>query len=303
MDCRQIHEWLLDAEDPREPQGTPEQLAHLQQCTECHELSAKLIRLETAWRDQPVPDEAELARTAFLKRLPKQVVVPATPGTLRSTRAVSRRWALAALVLLAVGLGGWLLLSPNEVQAAPDMVERLIDWNLALSESRDPTERGRLYADQAESLERQVHKAELPGEDHEFAQTLLDNARWLGANEDPVVEADRFNDMADHLLRRMKKADTQKNDKELGRLARHYQRVSQHGVEANLELAEARAALDPERAKKLERIARRQAARQQALVDLLEQNPSASRNEIRQALEAANKQPKHDPVKKKQKTK
>jgi hypothetical protein len=55
------------------------------------------------------------------------------------------RLAVAALILLALGLGAWIIFRAQEAQAAPSLIEQLVDWNLHLSEASSSDERQRIY--------------------------------------------------------------------------------------------------------------------------------------------------------------
>src|SRR5262245_3297552 len=124
MDCRQAQTWLLQADDPRaERCGSPAVGEHIRHCDVCGLLAEKVRRLEQAWRALPGPADAERARAAFLKRWPRRPA--ATPRTRRSLlrRVGPPRWAVAALILVALGFGLWALFPVHEAQASSDVVE------------------------------------------------------------------------------------------------------------------------------------------------------------------------------------
>src|SRR5262245_44288430 len=167
MDCQRAQDWLLQAEDPR-PGCFPAEVAeHVGRCPTCGQLGLQLARLEQAWRQQPLPPSAETARAAFLKRLPSR---PNSlgPRRLRFPRLTPPRWAIAALVLLTVGMSAWLLWPAPGVQASGDVVGQLIDWDLQLSEAPTAAERSRIFARQAEALKEGLHQAEMPAEDRDL---------------------------------------------------------------------------------------------------------------------------------------
>jgi len=147
MDCRDARERLLESDDPSDG-GTlaPELADHVATCDACRQLAGELTRLEQAWRAIPVPDDSERARAAFLERLssPAALVVPRA-RTRRPTHAPAR-WLVAASVLIALGIGGSLLVSMPRAHASSDVVERLVHWNLDLSQAPSPAERSRIYA-------------------------------------------------------------------------------------------------------------------------------------------------------------
>jgi hypothetical protein len=165
------------------------------------------------------------------------------------------------------------------------VVERLLDWNLDLSESRAPDQRQRLYAERAAELTTALREAVLPAEDRELADALVASGSWLTGNDDPAAEADRFNDLADRLLALIDAATGEKDARRLRRLADSYRRVAERGVRANVERAELSGPLTAKRLKKLERARQRDAKRAEKLAALLERAPRAARKEIRRALE------------------
>src|SRR5688572_18824356 len=139
MDCERARLLLLQSDDPR-PAGCPSPglAEHVRQCVACRRLAGKLAQLEEAWRGLPLAGNPERAQRTFLKRLARDRSV-ARPKV-RPWRARPVRWAAAAVLLLALGLGSLMLLPAAKVQAAPDLVERLVDWNLDLAQAADPAD-------------------------------------------------------------------------------------------------------------------------------------------------------------------
>jgi hypothetical protein len=298
MNCPQAQAWLMEAEDPRpERCGSPEVAAHLHGCAACRELAARLLRLERAWRALPVPPDAEKARATFVERLPRLMGAEAAPRVRRPRRWLPPRWVAAALILLTVGLSSWLLFPTPASFASTDLVERLVDWNLDLSEARSLKERQRIFDGQVENLRAALRNGDLPPEDQQLAEVFLENGEWLAAHDDPVAEADRFNDVADQLLKRTHAAEERGNAHDLRRFARHLRKVEEKGIDAKLKRLQASGALDAKRQRKLERILRRDAERRQAAAALLERVPEASSQGTERALEPTHKHPKHKPHK------
>src|SRR5262245_54256651 len=135
MDCAKSQQWFLEAEVPGDlSQAPPEIVEHLRFCPACTRLLEQICQMEDQWRQLPLPAGVEQARENFLAR--RNLRQARTTPSRR--RRLLVRVAVAAAVLLAVGLAGWLWILP---QAEGDLLDRMIDWNLALSQSEDPTER------------------------------------------------------------------------------------------------------------------------------------------------------------------
>jgi hypothetical protein len=272
MDCPNARDWLLQAE---RPDDAPAELAgHLDACPRCRRLAANLDGLEQRYRDELRPVTGEAGRAAFLARLQNP-----------PRRRLLRRWALAASLLLAVGAAVWMFLPAPRARASSDVVERLVTWNLEITQAQAPDSKSRIYKERAAELEAALEEADLPEEDREFAVALLDSGSWLAGNDDPAAEADRFNDMADQLLAQIDTATTKKDAKRLRRLAELYRRITEQGVEVNLERArQSNDRASKRKQRKLEKAIRRDARRAQRLEKLLEQAPEPTRKEIRRAL-------------------
>jgi len=282
MDCPQVQDWLLrtEAVDP-ERCASPEHAEHLRSCSVCRGLITELAALEQNWRDIPLPASAATAKSAFLSNLASQERRRGRAHT--PSRRVWFRSAVAASLLLAASIGGLLVLDKSRANAAPSVVEELIDWNLELAES-SPNRRTTIYGDRVEQLRTELANAELPGEDRAFGEQLLTNASWLSQNDDPMSVADRFTAVADSLLDKIDAARSSGNVKELRRLTRLYARVSERGIESKLEIVLASKGLDFEHMRRLEKMILKDDQRRQKLQTLLERSPEASRKEIKRAL-------------------
>jgi hypothetical protein len=282
MDCRAARDWLLQAERPEAWAADPAAPAdHIQSCPRCRNLALELERLESDYRDQPLPAGCESAREAFIARLPISL-----PGNRPRRWFSRRRWAVAAAALLLVCSGAYLWWpepSTPEPETAPDVVERLVDWNLALARSDDEAERRQVLDEEAPRLRTAVAEADLPDDDRELAESLLESGEFIAAQTDPMDQADRFDDLADKLVAQIDSATNKRDARRLKKLANCYRRIAELGIHANLDRLEEEK-LDPKRAKKLERILRREAARIDKLKRLLEWAPRASRKELRRAI-------------------
>jgi hypothetical protein len=281
MDCPQTRDWLLQADDPRpERCDQPEVAEHLAGCSACQSLAAELLQLQAAWRAIPLPESADAARQAFLDRLP-----PQTLPMVRPPRRVWKlpRWIAAAAVLLGVGLAVWMLAPTPEANAAPSVVERLVDWNLELAQA-SPEQRPTIFA-RVSALKAEAVQVSMPDADRELANLLLDNGTWLASNDDPIAAAERFSAVADKLVEHVQTASERKEHHLANRYAKLQNLVAENGVANSLQKAEARGAVNFEHQRRLEKIILRDEKRMKQLVELLESNPNLSRKEIRKALD------------------
>jgi hypothetical protein len=269
-------------------------------------LAAKLVRLEEAWRELPIPARAEQACEAFLARLPRQRVArsPAPfPVRLPFTRS---HWAIAASAAAAVAvvaLVTWLILPKHppiiirEARGTSTIIDRLLNWNLALTQSTSAADRTQLYNEQAEALKSNLQVAALLADDRDLAETLLANASWMAEHDDPVAEADRFNDVADKLLAQMRAATDAGEFPRVTRLTDFYSQVAERGIAANLKRAEIVGPMPQGHEEKLQEVADRQDRQSQQLEKIAEQAPPNSRvqKEVRQAHANAKKHHKPRP--------
>jgi hypothetical protein len=286
MDCRQSRDWLFQADDPR-PHSchVPGIREHLAQCPDCQTLSAELIGVEEAWRDIPLPASADAARVAFLEKLPaRSRTLPLARPQMRR-RPERPRWLAAAMILLGIGVGTWILVPTPEAHAAPALIERLVDWNLDLARAGSAGERKELFAAREDALKRDVEQVPLPGPDRALAHLLLDNGTWLATHDDPIAAAERFSAVADRLVERMALASARREHRLANRYAKLQSVVTEHGVAHSLAKAEASGALNFEQRRHLEKIILNDEKRMQALAELLERNPNLSRKDIRRAID------------------
>jgi hypothetical protein len=283
MECAQAQDWMLRADRPGLAEQLPADLVeHLGGCGSCQNLLRRVQRLEKAWRELPLPASADVSRESFLRRLGNSP----TPAPAKSLRlAIPARWAVAATILLALGLSIWLISSTQQARAASDVIERLIDWNLELSEA-DPGQREEVFARQERLLQADVEKSRLSAEDRALAESLLENGRWLRGNGEPIDAADRFDEVADQLLSQLQLAARRNDGKKAEKLARQYGRVAERGIDAKLARVQA---VEGEKKKKLDKIMERNARRLQELEQLHELMPGASKKELKKILEQSHK--------------
>jgi hypothetical protein len=280
MDCKAFQDWLLGSEDRQAP---PADMAeHLHACAPCRRMAQDLDALEDAWRATPPIADPQRSQQEFLARL-------SNPNAMRSARrspparALTRRLALAAAVFVAVALGSWILLPDRQAEASSDVISRLVDWNLDLTQT-GPGERSQVYARDAGKFRTSIAHAHLRGSEADLANTLLSTAESLSKSDDALAHLDEFRDLADRLEELIEQSLEQEDYKRADLLARQYRRIAQSGLTLNLQRAEASGALHLDRPGKLEKIILTDVSQAEALARLLEKSPNLSRQEIREAL-------------------
>jgi hypothetical protein len=294
MNCQTACEQMTHADNPDLTTLPAEIRAHVGQCQACRAFLGRLARLEQSWRDLPLPNSALRGRDEFLARLedrtPPQVlltrpgncVCPATDHPRpRKNRWSRPRATLATAAVLLLGLG-LLLFRPAESRAADDLLDRLLDENLALAEMHPLQDRTRAYEERIKPLTVRVPSANLGPEDRLLASSLAENAAWLAQHDDPVEQAERFQVVAGYALTRVRGAAQQKTADAIARAAQRYQRLEEK-VQRSLERARAKP-LTPAKQWKMERISSRDAERIQVLIELVQHAPDPSRKEIRKLL-------------------
>lgn len=204
--------------------------------------------------------------------LPADAAVPAAPIRPRARRPLVL--SLAALVLLALGAGLWLL--PSRTAGPSDLIERLIDWNLDLALADSAVSRNEIYNREAGTFRTLLARAPLPPEDRELAESLLETSSWLTTNDDPMAEAGRFSELADRVVSRLDAATDANDPERIARFAESYRRLTELGVDPNLERAAKVEKMDPERKKKLKRTLAGRASRAKRMEDILRRHPEAS---------------------------
>jgi hypothetical protein len=280
-----VQERLLLADEPVElARGEGEVGAHVAGCAVCGAFVAKLGRLERAVGEMPGPVDSERAKAAVMDRVRLEG---------RPVRRLFLRpgWARAVAAVMVVGLGVALLVylnRPRPQAEPPQVVDRLLYWDLSLANAEGPQERQDLYVSQAQQLTNAVQRAPLNEEDRRFATTLLENGEWLSQHHDPVERTEKFCDLADLLVGRLDKAATANDARAVQRLGGHLKRV-QKGIGTNLERLGANAYVEKgngaKRAERLERIARRQAEAERRLAALADRSPRAAAKALRRMME------------------
>ena len=206
MNCERAQHWILAVALPGELARAPREIGdHIRQCDSCQRLIQRVVRLEENWRQQPVPASAERAQGAFLQRLaePPEPIIRRPQLPHRNLRLA--RWMVAACVVAVIGLSiGVGVFSTSSVARAEnaDVIDRMIDWNLQMSEASTLEDRQRLFTEHAETFKTDLAKAELSDSDRAFADNLMETGAWLASNDEPVEEADKLNALADQIVTR-----------------------------------------------------------------------------------------------------
>jgi hypothetical protein len=293
MSCGRTEIWLMQSESPRaDACPDPVVASHLRRCPACQRLAKQLSKLERRWREAPAPTGCDEARLRFLAGLQRPAAMPPplpAPLPQRGWRIpfpARPRLAVAASLFLALGLGIWMMLMPGRTSAGEEVVERLLEWNLALSRESSPEQRRRLYEEQLPILKHELARARLSPADREFATQLLENGSWLASSgDDPAEEAERFGNLADHLMNRLQKAAAD-HQPDADRLARHYATLAQQGVGANVEVAVATPVLTPRQKEKLEHTLARNDQHRERLEAMLPHADKRMARDIKKAVEA-----------------
>jgi len=288
MNCERAQNWILAVALPGELAQAPSEVAdHVRHCSSCQRLIQRVVRLEESWRQLPVPASAVSAQSVFLQRLadPPAPIIREPMLPRRNLRLA--RWAVAACILVIVGLsiGVGVFSTSSQARAESDVIDRMIDWNLKMSEAPTLEERQRLFAEQADSFKADLNELDLSESDRTFADNLMQTGEWLAANDEPVEEADKLNTLADQMVTRAQTSVKPMDEKKTARFVKQYQKVAQ-SIEAKVAKAEAKAPADPvEHAKKIEKIEARENKRLETLANLQEKMPDASKKEIKAMLE------------------
>lgn len=289
MDCRQVQDELLHSDDPRAALSDAHMGPHLSGCAACRVLAQQLVALEDAWRSLPVPPDAEPSKQAFLSRLapterPPPNASPARRGRWRPRRHVLEWCAGAAASLSILVAGVWFFLGGTAgLEADDDPIERLVDWNLRVTQTPSETERQRLCEEEIAQWQTMLSKSRLPEEQRALAVALVENGKWLAANKDPLSAADRFDTLADQLLQQAQ-AGSAGNQRRTSRLLAQYDRILETGVSQNVERVDPAGTLNVENQQKLERLTLGDPQRIQKLESMLDKAPRSAKKPIKHAL-------------------
>ena len=288
MNCMQAREHIFAADVLCEDAFGDELVAHLGVCEECRAMLARLRSVEDAIRALPTPAESEAAKGAFLRRL-RWAKPAGRPGAVfrhMSLRPAWRAVAMAASVLILIGLVGWLLFSGGvETAMASDAVlDRLVAWNVELGQAESSEECERILA-QTASLEQAMNQVRLTANEKNLAAALLENGKWLSYNTDPLARAERFQQLADLLVKRLESATAAHEPKTIARLSRYYGVVQSRGFDPQMARVESMDSDKPERSRRWRRLKGVNAAMQAQVRELAKQLPDVTRRQILRDLE------------------
>jgi hypothetical protein len=207
-----------------------------------------------------------------------------------------RRWwvglarvAAAAVFLVGVGFASWMLRQPHSA-TAETVLDQMIEWNVALSQSDDAGEKTKLFKEKAKQFAALVKKGELPEDQQELAEKLLTNASWLAENEDdPLEEANRFNDLADEVVEKLSKA---KDEKTINQLAESYTRLAEKGINANMQQLSKQKKLEAKQQEELKKLLIKEEQRLKKLqIALQQQRTAQAQKALKQAVSVTGNHP------------
>jgi hypothetical protein len=171
MNCRDVCTWFLSADNPEAMPAKVRQ--HVATCVRCQSWQTRAIQLSGEARRSPELPARPATRARFLERL-NALPVPATRSRVPSIpRWVYRAAALAAVLLLAIGLF-WLIpasrkksgpeavtsdtRSTASTTTKDDVASRLLRRDMALAESFAPPEQLRELAGMASDLREEAFR-------------------------------------------------------------------------------------------------------------------------------------------------
>jgi hypothetical protein len=240
MKCEAAQDWLLQCES-LQPKSWPRGVVkHLRVCTACYQFAKGVKRLEKAWRNQPVPEESEAAKTNFLAKLSEmeraEKPKPKRDRRAKQPQSARRRppWGMiglgiAASIFIGIIGVGWLLPGRNANKNTPFDVEDLVAWNVEMVNA-DREERKRIYEEYEPSFRTDLKRAVLSPEDRQLADYLLDSGRQLAYADGPMAEAQVVTEIADKLFKQAAVAVDNGNETESERCGMRYSRFNAYAV-------------------------------------------------------------------------
>jgi hypothetical protein len=293
MNCERAQDLILSSDDPASyALGEADLAQHVGGCADCRSLLARLGRIEAA--AAALPSVAEGSAGGLAATLERVRATERTPAPLH------RRWilhpvrvgAIAAALLVGVGITAWMWPARPESRQQQAVVEELIDFDEALAEAT-PQERERLYAEQAPVLRSAVDKVAMSEKDRRLAKTVLEGS--VHQSTDPVAQAERLNDLSELLMGQMGNAAAANDDLAIQRLSRKFGRV-QRGIGAHLndkgvaDVATDRSLQQAQKLERLEIVQKRQEEARRRLQRLAERSPEKAQKVLQRMLENAERQ-------------
>ncbi len=240
MNCETCRESILNSDDPRLllALGTISG-DHMSRCPSCYQFAHDLISIETAWRSIPDHPHAETSKQNFLNRRYYSLGSGRAGSPQRSYVINNSRWFTAVCLFIALGslvLFFW----PTEktATARPDLIDKLVDWNLELSEAATCLDREKIFKDHSQALHDLLRSEKLSEKDAFLARQLLENGTWFAHHEDPIEELLRLNQLADDLLKRV--LETRSDARRSKKFARQFRKVHERGIDRKLEQMKSR---------------------------------------------------------------
>jgi uncharacterized membrane protein YgcG len=239
MKCQALKDWVLQCESMSARSWPKRMVKHVKRCRPCRHFARSILRLEDAWKNQPLPKAAKKPSAAFLEQIAEIENPPAKPEKATPKKRKPAvlpfrvaRWAgaAAAVLLVAVGVVVFLLATAGTSRASSsDVVERLIVLNLEMTNA-EGADRKRMLEESDQKFADEIAKAGLPDDERELAENLLEAARLLAASDDPDDEVDYFTHLGEELKTRFERAEKKGNEKEVERCSKFYQKFIAHDM-------------------------------------------------------------------------
>jgi hypothetical protein len=238
MKCQSLRNWVLQCESMQVQTWPKKLVRHVKRCRPCRHFARSVLRLEDRWKNYPLPKAAKKPSAAFLKQIielenPPTKETPEKPSKRKRVPLAFRpmRWIGAAAAMLLVAIAGIviMLMSAGQSRANSDVVERLIVWNLEMSNA-DAKERKRLLEEHDPKFAAELAKIQLTEDDRELAESLLENGRFLASSDDPDEEFENITTIGAELKNRYERAEHKGNERERERCANLYARFIAHDM-------------------------------------------------------------------------
>ena len=269
MRCETTRTELSRCENASDPRIA----GHLAECSACTAFAKRLQSLESRVRAFPTPRAASVSRDRFIEQL--NGVKRPTDKKPRRDRVPGYAWVIAASFLILVSFITFLTTNQHSnkpVVAQTRVIDDVVEFNLALAETENPSDRRTMVNQRGPALRRAANT--LAGDERGAALKLLDSADALAVSNHPLDDAENIHDLAD-TLSVLLSASTSESEPRLEAMAKLYMKLDEK-VEAKL----AKVVRDKSteiRLKDLNVKQQKQAARVEALAQKL---PESARRQI-----------------------